>query len=138
MLTHDAGAALTAIESNVSFQGSGGNTRTFAVPVTPSTVAFTQPAWLIASPATVNWPFVTVPFSWSNDHVAAGSSRMKFPCASKRRARKLTLSPGFRINSVGTTWTCVTGPELTLLPTADCDEPGACPELLVCAFFPIA
>src|SRR5687768_5670103 len=136
MLTHEAGAASTARESNVSFHGSGGNTRTFAVPVTPSTVAFTQPAWLIASLATVSWPFVTVPLSWSNDQVAAGSSRMKLPCASKSRARKLILSPGFRISSVGTTCTCVTGFELTLLPTAN--EALGAELLLLVDFFPIA
>src|SRR5688572_20052806 len=118
MLTHAGGAELTAKESKVSLQGSGGKTRTLAVPLTPPTVAFTDPACGAASVPAVNLPFSIVPFNCSSDQFAADSSRMKLPCASNKRARKLTLSPGLSISSVGTTCTCVAGCELTVLPTA--------------------
>ena len=53
-VTQPNGKVLTGDESNVSLHGNGGKTRTFAVPVTPSTVAFTQPACVVASEPAVN------------------------------------------------------------------------------------
>src|ERR1044072_2491862 len=127
MLTQFGGAEFTASASKFSLHGNGGNTRTLAAPVMSPTFALTKPACPTASLATVKLPLLTVPFNWSSDHSAAGSSRMKFPCASNSRARKFTLSPGFKINSVGTTCTQVGGFELTGVPAAIaavacCDE----------------
>src|SRR6185503_18993381 len=118
MLTQAGGAELTAKESKVSLHGSGGKTRTLAVPLTPPAVAFTKPACAAVSLPAVKLPFSIVPFNCSSDQFAAGSSRMKLPCASKSRARKLTLSPGLSISSVGTTCTHVADCELTVVPTA--------------------
>ena len=42
--TQVGGMVLTAIASKFSLQGNGGKTRTLAAPVTPPTVAFTEPA----------------------------------------------------------------------------------------------
>ena len=69
----------------------------------PAAVAFTFPAWPAESGGICNLPLATAPFSCSSAH-SAGSSRRNRPCASNRRARKSTESPGFRTTSEGTTW----------------------------------
>ncbi len=80
-------AELTANESKVSLQGSGGKTRTLAVPLTPPTVAFTNPACAAASLPAVNLPFSIVPFNCSSDQCCRRlfanevALRVKEPCA---------------------------------------------------------
>src|ERR1043166_1513136 len=104
ILTHPGGAAPSAYESNVSFQGSCGATRALAAPVRLPTVALIDPACKPGSLDTVNAPSSTVPFKPSSDHVAF-STRRNRPLSSKSLACSFRVWPGFNTISVGSTCT---------------------------------